>query len=146
MMKILLALLLCIAGAAQAAAPADFLGRWTTDQAKSVVEIYRCGDKYCGKVVSLKEPLFTDPSQGPVGTPKVDNKHPNPALRNRPLIGLTFMQGFGYHEGKLEKGTVYDPETGKTYRAKAKLLAPDRLELRGYIGISLIGRSTVWTR
>ena len=44
------------------------------------------------------------------------------------------------------KGTIYDPEDGKTYKCKMTLTDPKTLGVRGYIGISLIGRTTVWTR
>jgi uncharacterized protein (DUF2147 family) len=57
------------------------------------------------------------------------------------------MQGFSaLDETTWGKGSLYDPKSGKSYRGKIHLAAPGRLELRGYIGIPLFGRTSVWTR
>jgi uncharacterized protein (DUF2147 family) len=125
----------------------DILGIWKTELDESRVEVYRCGEEICGKIVWLKRPVYTDGSDGQVGTPIIDRKNPDPALRNRPLIGLQIMQGFsGLDDTTWGNGTCYDPKSGKSYRGKIRLTAPDRLELRGFIGIPLFGRSSVWTR
>ena len=95
----------------------------------------------------MKESNYTDSKDGPVGTPKVDRKNPDPALRNRPIIGLQVVEGVtATGDNRWENGSCYDPESGNTYRCKMRLLSPDRLELRGYIGISLFGRTYVLTR
>jgi uncharacterized protein (DUF2147 family) len=114
---------------------------------ESKVEIFMCGEKFCGKIIWLKNPIYTDSNDGQVGTSIIDRKNPDPALRSRPLIGLRILEGFtaeGYNT--WGNGTCYDPISGKTYRGKIHQPAPDRLELRGYIGIPLFGRSSVWTR
>ena len=70
-----------------------------------------------------------------------------PALKSRPILGLWVLEGFtAVGDSTWGKGTCYDPKSGNAYRGKIYLLAPDRLELRGYIGIPLFGRSSVWTR
>ena len=56
------------------------------------------------------------------------------------------MGGFRYVKGAWKGGRIYDPETGKTYRCGIKLGDDDRLRLRGFLGISLLGRTTVWVR
>jgi uncharacterized protein (DUF2147 family) len=57
------------------------------------------------------------------------------------------MDGFTFSGGTTwDKGRIYDPESGKTYKSKMTLAAPNRLEIRGYVGIPLFGRSTTWTR
>ncbi len=125
----------------------DILGIWKTEQGESKVEVYRCGEKVCGKIVWLKRPVYTDASEGEVGTPIIDRKNPDPDLRNRPLVGLQIMQGFSKQdETTWGNGTLYDPKSGKNYRGKISLAAPDSLELRGFIGIPLFGRTSVWTR
>jgi len=125
----------------------DILGIWKTELDESKVEIYRCGEKICGKIVWLKRPVYTDGSDGRVGTPIIDRKNPDPDLRNRPLIGLQIMQGFSeLGDATWGGGSCYDPKSGKSYRGKIRLAAPGRLELRGFIGISLFGRTSVWTR
>ncbi|MBW4055556.1 MAG: DUF2147 domain-containing protein [Proteobacteria bacterium] len=125
----------------------DILGIWKSELDESKVEVYRCGEMICGKIVWLKKPVYTDGSEGQVGTPIIDRKNPDPKLRNRPLIGLQIMQGFRkLDETTWGNGTIYDPKNGKSYRGKIHLVAPDRLELRGFIGIPLFGRTSVWTR
>lgn len=132
---------------ALAAGTDDILGVWKTELDESKVEVYRCGENICGKIVWLKRPFYTDGSDGQIGTPIIDRKNPDPELRKRPLIGLKIMQGFSQlDETTWGNGTLYDPKSGKSYRGKIHLAAPDRLELRGYIGIPLFGRTSVWIR
>ncbi len=127
--------------------PTDILGIWKTTMGESKVEIFICGEKFCGKIIWLKNPIYTDSNDGQIGTPIIDRKNPDPALRSRPLIGLRILEGFTAEEcNTWENGTCYDPKSGNTYRGKIHLSAPDRLELRGYIGIPLFGRTSVWTR
>jgi uncharacterized protein (DUF2147 family) len=76
-----------------------------------------------------------------------DVLNPDPALRDRLLLGLTIMDGFTYAgEGKWKNGRIYDPNSGKTYKCKVTLVSESTLELRGYIGISLLGRTETWSR
>ncbi|GFO56405.1 hypothetical protein GMSM_34120 [Geomonas sp. Red276] len=139
--------LLLMASSAFAGEADGILGRWKTENAKSTVVVFRCGERYCAKIEALKDPLYTDASEGPPGTPRVDSHNPDPSRRKRPLAGLQFMEGFTpAGEGKLANGTIYDPENGKTYRCTITLKDPHRLDVRGFIGISLFGRTTVWTR
>ncbi len=131
-----------------AASADDVLGTWFNEEKDSQIEIMRCGERYCGKVVWLREPNYPQGSQdGVPGTPKLDHNNPEPALRNQPIIGLQIVHDFVFGgDDRWKDGRVYDPKNGKTYRGKMTLVAPDRLDLRGYIGISLIGRTTTWTR
>ena len=125
----------------------NILGTWNTDGGDSRLEFYRCGDKICGKIIWLKVPNYIDSNDGPVGITKVDRKNPDPALRNRPILGLQVMKGLvAKGDNRWGNATCYDPETGKSYKCKMRLVSPDRLELRGYIGISLFGRSFGLTR
>ena len=141
------ATVLLTATTAFGAGPSDILGSWKTDGGDSKLELFRCGEKICGKIVWLKVPNYIDSEDGPVGTTKVDRKNPDPALRNRPILGLQVIKGLtDKGNNRWENGTCYDPETGKSYKCKMRLASPDRLELRGYIGISLIGRNFVLTR
>lgn len=118
------------------------LGVWTNSEKKATFEIYKCGDKLCGKIVSLAEP--NDPK---TGRPKTDTPNPDPKLRSRPRLGLVFMSGFEYDEAnKWDDGKIYDPESGKTYSCYMKMLNANTMEVKGYIGFSLIGKSQTWTR
>lgn len=116
------------------------LGEWYTEEERSVVEISRCGDLYCGKIIWLKYP------KDEFGNDKVDTKNPDESLRNRPLLGLEILKNFR-HKGsnEWEGGKIYDPKNGKTYSCKMTLEG-DTLKVRGYVGVSLIGRTTIWTR
>ena len=128
------------------------LGLWATDPegggGEAHVEIYADGDRYSGRIVWLAESVYpADDEQGMAGQKKVDRENPDEALRSRPIVGLVIVEGFEY-DGKdtWRKGTIYDPDNGKTYKSKMKLDGPDVLKVRGFIGISLIGRTTEWTR
>ena len=76
-----------------------------------------------------------------------DELNPDPGLRDRLLLGLTIMDGFTFAgDGKWKSGRIYDPNSGKTYKCKLTLVDANTLELRGYIGISLLGRTETWSR
>lgn len=130
------------------AGPEDLLGVWNNQEKDARIEMYRCQDQYCGRIVWLKDPNYpAGSSDGTPGTPKADHHNPDPARRGDPIIGLVIVKDMRYDgEGRLADGTVYDPKNGKTYRGKMTLIAPGRLDLRGYVGISLFGRTTTWTR
>ena len=148
-MKVLtfFALILLAATSAFGAGSSDVLGTWKTEMDESKVEIYRCGKKLCGKIIWLKNPTYTDSKDGEIGTPIIDRYNHDPALRRRTLIGLKIMDGFTeLGDNTWGKGTCYDPKSGKTYRGIIQLASPDRLELRGFIGIPFFGRTSVWTR
>jgi Uncharacterized protein conserved in bacteria (DUF2147) len=74
--------------------------------------------------------------------------NPEESLRERPLVGLQVLTGPTREPSSdvWSDGRIYDPGSGKTYRCQAHLDGPDRLELRGYVGIPLIGRTTHWLR
>ena len=116
------------------------LGQWLTAEKTSAVEVYKCGELYCGKIVWLKEP------KNEKGEEKVDDKNPDDALKTRKIMGLNIVWDFKYAgENKYKDGNIYDPKKGKTYSCKAELKG-EELDLRGYVGVSLFGRTTTWTR
>jgi len=81
------------------------------------------------------------------GQTKVDRENPDLSRRTQPLLGLVLLRDFDFVQDVLwERGKIYDPENGKDYRCKMTLTSPDVLRVRGFIGISLIGRTEVWTR
>jgi uncharacterized protein (DUF2147 family) len=122
--------------------PDDIVGVWKTGEGTAMVRIYKNGDKYQGKVVWLKEPI--DPE---TGKPKVDKNHPDEASRKRAVLGLINIWGFLYKDNNTwDDGNIYDPKNGNTYSCTIKLTSPNSLEVRGYIGVSLIGRTDNWTR
>jgi uncharacterized protein (DUF2147 family) len=139
---------LALAAACYAAGADDILGVWNNEEKDARIEVFKCGDKYCGKIIWVKEPNYPAGStEGTPGTPRLDNHNPDPAQRTQPIFGLQIMHNFIFAGDNLWKGgKVYDPKNGKTYSGRMKLVSPNQLNLRGYIGISLIGRTTSWTR
>ncbi len=126
-----------------AQAEADrILGLYWTATKEAKVEIYKCGDKYCGKLAWLKEPFEED------GSPKLDDENPDPKLRSRELMNLEFLYDFEYDEDlEWEDGEIYDAKSGKTYSCVINLEEDNKvLNVRGYIGFSFIGRTEVWQR
>ncbi|MEM5786320.1 MAG: DUF2147 domain-containing protein, partial [Syntrophobacteraceae bacterium] len=68
-------------------------GIWSTPERDAHFEIYRCGNEYCGRIVWLEEPNYPPEHLSVAGLPKLDRKNPDPALRDRTLLGLTIIQG-----------------------------------------------------
>lgn len=118
------------------------VGVWKTGDGNAMVKIYKNGEKFQGKIVWLKEP--NDPE---TGKPKVDKNHSDEASRTRPILGLVNIWGFSYKDKNVwEDGNIYDPKNGNTYSCTIKMLNANTLEVRGYIGVSLIGRTDTWTK
>jgi uncharacterized protein (DUF2147 family) len=115
------------------------IGLWKNEDAS--FEIYEENGKLNAKIVSLREPLAPD------GEKKTDVHNPDAGKHSRPIIGLVFMSGFTpAGSGKWDNGTIYDPKNGKTYSCNMELEGTNTLKVRGYIGISLIGRTQIWKR
>ena len=122
--------------------PDAIVGVWKTGDGNAMVRIYKNGEKYQGKIVWLKEPL--DPE---TGKPKLDKNHSDEASRKRQILGLINIWGFTQTEKNVwEEGNIYDPKNGNTYSCTIKMTNSNTLEVRGYIGVSLIGRTDVWTK
>jgi uncharacterized protein (DUF2147 family) len=118
----------------------SIVGEWYTEGERSIVEIARCGDLYCGKIIWLKVPKDED------GKDKVDVKNPDESMRGRPILGLPLLTDCTYKgANKWEGGKIYDPKNGKTYTCKMTLEG-NTLKVRGFVGFSLLGRTTVWTK
>ncbi|MDO3624734.1 DUF2147 domain-containing protein [Mucilaginibacter sp. BT774] len=116
------------------------LGSWANENGQDHILIYKRGDKFFGKLDWIKVPNDEN------GKPKTDKNNPDPALRTRPDLGLELLKDFNFDgDNVYSGGTVYDPKNGKTYSCKMTLDG-NILKIRGYIGISLFGRSVTWTR
>lgn len=122
--------------------PEGIVGVWKTGEGNALVRIYKNGENFQGKIVWLKEPI--DPE---TNKPKLDKNHPEESSRTRPILGLINIWGFTYKEKNIwDNGNIYDPKNGNTYSCTMKLTNANTLEVRGYIGVSLIGRTDTWTR
>jgi len=115
------------------------VGKWLNPSGEGQIEIYKKGDKFYGKLAWIKEPNLN-------GKPKLDVKNPDVALQKRPLLNLEILKNFVYDDGKWTDGTIYDPKSGKTYSCNMTLKNADLLNIRGYVGISLLGRSETFRR
>ncbi len=121
----------------------DITGLWLPSSGKARVNIYLAkNDKYYGKIVWLREP--NDPK---TGEPKLDKNNAEEAKRKDPLMGYLLLKGFEFKgNGSFENGTIYDPESGSTYNCVISMPDKNTLEVRGYVGVSLFGRTDTWTR
>jgi uncharacterized protein (DUF2147 family) len=113
-------------------------GIWLNEDKDAKVEIYKSGNQYFGKLIWGKEMYEAD---GKTSRKDVENK--DPKLRSRSLKDLIMLSGFAYHDDVWDGGEIYDPRNGSTYSCTLKLKG-SKLDIRGYIGISLFGKTTVW--
>ena len=134
------AIVLVLFALAAGATTTDIEGRWLSGDGDGWIEIELVGDSLVGRIAG-------SPNDQPGDEPRYDDLNPDPALRDRPLKGLAIMSGFTYEgDGRWTGGRIYDPNSGKTYRATIRQINANKLKLRGYIGISLFGRTDTWTR
>ena len=118
----------------------DVVGKWKLEDGTAIVEVYKSGDVYNGKIVWLKNPTEAD------GTPAVDDINPDPQLRKRQVLGLNMLSGLKQNGGEYTGGKIYDPGNGKTYNCSMKVEG-DVLKVRGSLDKKgLIGRTMDWFR
>ena len=103
-------------------------------QRDAVVHIAQCGKSLCGKIEKILKPT--------PGRPNTDVENADPALRSRPLVGLPLLTGFG-DAGSHWKGTIYDPESGKSYTSKISRNADGTLKVQGCI--AFFCKTQTWT-
>jgi len=119
-----------------AAGAAQILGNWLTGKHDGIIQIRR-----------TREGLYQGQIVGGNDRQRLDLHNPDPALRQRQLLGQVILQDMQYDGGgRWSGGTIYDPDSGHTYRCRLELRGADRLHVRGFLGVSLLGRSQTWTR
>jgi uncharacterized protein (DUF2147 family) len=138
-MKILLTICFIISMMRVNAQSDRIIGVWLTSDKAAKIEIYQKDSRFYGKMI-----WFT-PAMDEKGNPLTDSENPDPAKRNRKLEGLEISSGLTYTDGKW-KGTIYDPESGKTYNSQIKLVNENTLELTGYVGLPMFGLTETWKR
>ncbi|KGO92542.1 DUF2147 domain-containing protein [Flavobacterium subsaxonicum] len=122
-------------------ATAQVTGKWKTiddetGEAKSIVEVYEQNGKIYAKVVEILNPAKKNAKcQNCKGEDK-----------DKPILGLTIIKGLKKDGDEYTDGDILDPQKGKLYSCTIKLDGKDKLSVRGYMGISLLGRSQVWHR
>jgi len=119
----------------------DIVGIWlTSGKEPAKIHIYKSGDKYYGKIIWLKN--LTDN-----GKERTDANNPDKTKRNNPVIGLIILIAFKFDgDDEWNGGDIYDPESGKTYSSYIYLKDKNMLKVRGYVGVSLFGRTETWIR
>lgn len=118
------------------------IGVWEPSHGKAKVKVDKIGSKYYGKIVWLKEP--NDPE---TGQPKVDKNNSDESMRTTPIKGYRILKDFEYTaKDEWTNGTIYDPENGSTYSCTIKMKDDNTLDIRGFIGVSALGRTDVWKR
>lgn len=144
MKKLIILFLLGIYAMSSLAQDSDKItGVWWNDEKTSKIEVEKKDGKYIGTIV------YMIPDKYENGEPPKDDKNPDPELRNRSLVGLQILDGFIYDakNKEWEKGTIYDPKSGKTYDCYAWLESDDLLKLKGFVaGMRWLGRSSEWYR
>lgn len=119
------------------AAARDLTGVWATGTEGGRVQIYRCGNALCGKVIDAAR-LRTNPDL-------TDQRNSDAKLRTRRLKGLVVLENFTGGPAEWQGGPVYDPETGSGARKGYLKLLPDgKLELKGCV--AFFCRTKIWTR
>lgn len=112
----------------------NIIGNWLSPKKDSEIQIFKINNKYYGKIVWGK------------GESTKDIKNPDSKLRSRDLIGLVILSNFEFDEDEWNNGTIYDPREGKTYSCVITMKNKNELNIRGYVGVSLFGRTEVWTK
>jgi len=134
-MRLVLAMVMLLGVTGWASAQDAIEGYWFNDKKDAKIQIYKATDgKFYGKIVWLKDAA------------KKDENNPKSALQTQPILGLVILKGAEKDGNSYDDGTIYDPENGKTYDCTIKSKGTNTLALRGYVGISLFGRTTEWSR
>lgn len=131
------------------AQPSAIVGDWLVASRDAVIRIEQVGNEYQGYILwQLHDTYGPEDGSDLNGKIVTDRHNPNPALRDRPLTGLRLLTGLKFDPANQEwkGGHVYNSDNGHTYNCLVRLLGPNRLQLHGYIGISLFGGSTIWNR
>ena len=120
--------------------PGEIIGIWETEAKDGKMEIYKTGNEYRGKLLWGKDIVEKDSK-----TSKKDVKNPDEKLRSRNLVGITYITGLIYDDNEYVDGSVYSAADGRTYDCKLWIENED-LYLRGYVGFSLLGQTSIWKR
>ena len=114
-------------------------GLWLSEAKDGKIEIFHTGHTWSGKLLWGKYVFDKN------GKPNHDIHNPDPKLRDRLLQGMIILTGLEYEDGKWHNGTIYDPISGKSYNVTITVKG-NNMELRGYIGVPMLGKTTTWQR
>ena len=116
------------------------VGEWINEEKDTRIEIYKNGEEYFGRLL-WSEYIFEADGK----TSRKDIRNSDEKLRGRNLLHMNLLNNFVFSEDLWDDGKMYDPKSGKTYNCLIKL-RKEKLEVRSYVGIPLLGRSTYWDR
>ncbi len=124
---------------------AAFSGEWVMADGSAIVAIEQTQDAWQIRILAIRDPAYTSADDGPqAGEPRIDLHNPNQALRSRGLEQLLIGEGFTLDGDTLTGGRIYDPGSGNSYKSTLTLMPDGLLQVRGFIGISLLGRTMYW--
>jgi uncharacterized protein (DUF2147 family) len=117
------------------------VGTYLAPDGTSKMEFFKDGKTYSGKIVWLKNP--NDPK---TNKPNTDTENPDKSKRNQPILGLVIAKNLKFNgKNTWEDGTIYDPNTGKTWDCNITLEGSS-LKIKGYWKFSWIGKAETWFR
>lgn len=129
-----------------AASPDDVTGLWRDDG--SILLVRRVDDVLHAQLIALRpgEINYGDGEQGSwaAGSARRDDQNPDESLRSRFLMGMQLLSNYQFNKG-VWQGEIYDPGSGNTYSSTMKINRRGELQMRGYIGISLFGRTVTYS-
>ncbi len=134
--------MLVLAPSTVKAADSSPVGTWktvddNTGKEKALIEISERDGKLQGRIVQLFNPSEPNPV-----CDKCDGER-----QGKPIVGMEVLSGLKADGDEWDGGKILDPENGKTYKASARLGADGQtLEVRGYVGVSVLGRTQTWQR
>lgn len=110
------------------------IGTYLSEEGTGKIEVTKQHGKYVGTLIWTS---YTDGK---------DVRNKDTKLRDRSLVGIKILKDMVYNDGVWKNGTIYDPESGNTYKAAIRMTPDGNLVLRGYIGVPTLGRSSTWQR
>ncbi len=115
-------------------------GYWLNAEKDAKIQIYKYNSRYFGKIVWVKNMYEKDGV-----TIRTDLKNPDKEARSKSFINLVILTNLKYDDGEWIGGKIYDPKSGKTYSCTVNVNS-GAIKIRGYIGVSMFGRTTVWEK
>lgn len=127
---------------AQVAAPPQIAGIWEAEDGRMKIEMFDAGGAYAGRLLWGRRAVEADGK-----TFKRDTHNPDPKLRNRSLQGITILENLRWDakDRRWEGGTLYDGTSGRSISAHLRLVN-GKLEMRGYMGSPMLGRTITFRR
>jgi uncharacterized protein (DUF2147 family) len=115
------------------ASPEDAIAHWKHPDNGSIIDVYKCGEGLCAKVLSVADPSRTD------------EHNPDPALRSRPIAGIVILADARPAGTNVWRGELYNTQDGKTYAGTVTLVSAEELKIEGCF-LKIFCKSVIWTK